>query len=164
MRDLGLLNRRGRRPLRRLGELLSELGPASRALGAPVRKLTPVAKALGRHRQGPGDLGANWSGVFSTNDGNGPVLRGLGFWEPVNPANLGVPTATASQRATLDREVVRALESLCLQESDLACLARYLVPGLPGSVRSGADPLGDPQLAAASAHGGTSGRPRGDVR
>jgi hypothetical protein len=28
----------------------------------------------------------------------------------------------------------------------VACLVRYLIPGLPGAVRSAADPLGDPAL------------------
>ena len=84
---------------------------------------------------GIGQLGERFSGVLSTDDANGPVLRGLGTFEPFNPADFGAPGATGARKAALASQAATALTLSCTRGSLVACLARYLVPGLPGSVR-----------------------------
>jgi hypothetical protein len=111
-----------------------------------VAQLLPVLQAVDRNKEGVGRLGENFSGVFSTNDANGAVLRGLGFFEEFNPANVGAPGATGARLRHLEAQAVAALLKAC-RSNALACLARYLIPGLPGSVRSVAAPLGDAGLA-----------------
>ena len=69
------------------------------------------------------------------------ILRGLGFFEKPDPANLGVPGASGAQLRSLQRKSVRALLKVC-KDNAVACLARYLIPGLPGAARTAADPLG----------------------
>ena len=133
--DLQALARRGGPGARSLRRLLTELGPGAQALQPAAKDLGPVVAAIDAHKDGIGKLGDNFSGVFSTNDANGPILRGLGFFEPFNPADFGFPAKASG--ATLVRaqtETIRALTQVCLTENPLACLARYLVPGLPGSV------------------------------
>ena len=71
--------------------------------------------------------------MLSTNDANGPILRGLGTFEPFNPADFGF--SSSSSRATAAAQAAKALSLSCLHGELVACLVRYLVPGLPGSVR-----------------------------
>ena len=96
--------------------------------------------AVDRNKDGIGVLGDRFSGVFSTNDVNGPILRGLGFFEPFDPENVGFPASASG--ATLERaraDAIEALTRVCLRSNQVACLARYLVPGLPGFVGEGGE-------------------------
>ncbi len=139
--DLGKLVSDGREPVAALRGALEQLGPSSEALREPVAGLRPILADIDRNKTGIGLLGERFSGIFSTNDANGPILRGLGFFEKLNPANLGAPGASGAQLRTLQRKSVRALLKAC-KDNPLACIARYLIPGLPGAARTAADPLG----------------------
>ncbi|MCW3013572.1 MAG: hypothetical protein JWO02_664, partial [Solirubrobacterales bacterium] len=125
--------------LARLRSTLRRLGPTAEQLKTPVAQLQPIVKAIDDRKDGIGLLGERFSGVLSTNDANGAILRGLGFFEAFNPANFGAAGATGARLARVKTDVVRALVATCRQDNPVACLVRYLVPGLPGAVRSIAD-------------------------
>jgi hypothetical protein len=116
-------------------KLLSILGPTARALQPVISGVQPIVSAVDSHREGIGQLGERFSGVLSTNDANGPILRGLGDFEPFNPADFGFPSASPAKRAALAAQAASALTLSCLHGQPVSCLVRYLVPGLPGSVR-----------------------------
>jgi hypothetical protein len=120
---------------------LRQLGPSTEALREPVAGLHPILADIDKNKEGIGLLGERFSGVFSTNDANGVILRGLGFFEKPDPANLGAPGASGAELRSLQRKSVRALLKAC-KDNAIACLARYLIPGLPGAARSAGDPLG----------------------
>lgn len=135
LREADPLVTRGRAPARDLRTALRELRLGSTALRPAVRDTLPLVRAIDKNKEGVGLLGERFSGVFSTNDANGPILRGLGFFEDINPRNLGFPAnPTAAQRAQMTTQSVEALTRLC-ESNALACVARYLIPGLPGAVR-----------------------------
>ena len=139
--DLGALVEDGRAPAASLRRALQALRPASTALREPVSGLRPILGEIDRNKDGIGLLGERFNGVFSTHDANGPILRGLGFFEDFNPANVGFPGAKGARLRTLKLKSVRALLKAC-ETNAVACLARYLVPGLPGAARTAAEPLG----------------------
>ncbi len=149
--DLGRLVSDGGESTAVLRGVLRELGPTSEALREPVAGLHPILAAIDKNKNGIGLLGERFSGVFSTNDANGIILRGLGFFEKPDPANLGVPGATGAELRSLQRKSVRALLKAC-KDNAIACLARYLIPGLPGATRAAGDPL-------ATAKAKSGGRP-----
>jgi virulence factor Mce-like protein len=135
--DVRGLGEDGRAPARRLRRVLGQARPLARGLRDPVTRLDPIVRAIDEHKDGVGRLGERFSGVLSTNDANGPILRGLGFFEPFDPVNMGFGanlSGAALQRAKA--QTVTTLTRVCLRENALACLVRYLVPGLPGSVRA----------------------------
>ncbi len=132
--DLRTLVDDGTTPARDLQQAARALRPAARRLTPAVDGLLPILKQIDRNRDGVGLVGERFSGVFSTNDANGPILRGLGFFEDFNPADFGAPGATGRSLTILKGKVVRALVDTC-KANAVACLARYLVPGLPGAVR-----------------------------
>jgi len=134
--DVSALERDGEPAARDLGQVAPLLAPTASALRQPVADVGPIVQAVDANREGIGQLGERFSGVLSTNDANGPILRGLGTFEPFNPADLGEPGATPAQRTLLAAKAVKALTNECLYDNPLACLTRYLVPGLPGSVRT----------------------------
>jgi virulence factor Mce-like protein len=113
--------------------MLNGLGPTARALTPAIADLEPIVSAVNDNRQGIALLGERFSGVLSTNDANGPILRGLGTFESFNPADFGAPSATGAQKAALASQAVQALTLTCLRGGLVACLVRYLVPGLPGA-------------------------------
>ncbi|MFL5846047.1 MAG: MlaD family protein [Solirubrobacteraceae bacterium] len=133
--DAGALVDDGGAGLRDARGALETLGPAAQRLTPPLRKLTPIVSAIDAKRDGIGLLGERFQGVLSTNDANGPILRGLGFFEPFNPANMGFPGATGARLANIKLEAIKALAGVCLDDNPLACVARYLIPGLPEAVR-----------------------------
>jgi len=135
VRDVGTLAREGRAPVKRARSVLTRLGPLATQLRAPTTRLASILRAINAKRDGIGELGENFSGVLSTNDANGPILRGLGFFEDVNPANFGFPGATGAKLRTVKAGIVSTLVQTCLHDNPLACLVRYLVPGLPGAIR-----------------------------
>jgi virulence factor Mce-like protein len=122
---------RGARGLRDLASVLSQLGPTASALTPAIADAEPIVSAVNDNRAGIALLGERFSGVLSTNDANGPILRGLGSFEAFNPANFGFSAATAKQKAALGTQAVDALTQTCLRGGLVACLVRYLVPGLP---------------------------------
>jgi phospholipid/cholesterol/gamma-HCH transport system substrate-binding protein len=133
--DMDDLATRGATPVAHLRSLLEDLGPASDAIAGSVSDVGPIIRAIDKNKDGIGVLGDRFSGVFSTNDANGPILRGLGFFEPFDPADLGFSSNASGaelQQAKLDS--VAALTKVCLKTNAVACLARYLIPGLPGFV------------------------------
>lgn len=134
--EMSALEHDGSTSIADLGKIAPLLAPTASALRQPVSTLAPIVQAVNANRDGIGLLGERFSGVLSTNDANGPILRGLGSFEPFNPADVGEPNASPTQRAVLATKAVKALTNECLHDNPLACLARYLVPGLPGSVRS----------------------------
>lgn len=128
--DLGPVARTGRAPARSLRRALSALRPASVMLRPSVRRLTPILRDIDTNKAGIGLLGERFSGVFSTSDANGPILRGLGFFEAFDPAGFGEPGASGARLRTLKLDAVRALTKACSTNA-IACLVRWLVPGLP---------------------------------
>jgi phospholipid/cholesterol/gamma-HCH transport system substrate-binding protein len=129
--DFDHLTAQGNGPVRDVAASLRELGPAATGLRSPTEKLLPSLRAIDRNKNGIGEVGDHFSGVFSTNDANGPILRGLGFFEPIDPADLGFPSGDG---ADAKAAAATALTQVCLGANPLACLVRYLVPGLPGTV------------------------------
>ena len=116
-------------------EVLGRLAPTATALQPVIAGVQPIVSAVNARRDGIGMLGERFSGVLSTDDANGPILRGLGTFEPFNPADFGYPSASGAKRAALAAQAAQALTLLCLRGQPVACLVRYLVPGLPGAVR-----------------------------
>jgi hypothetical protein len=121
---------------------LSAAAAAARSLPRLTGSLTSAARngetfirAIDANRDGIGKLGERFSGVLSASDINGIVLRGLGFFENFNPEDFGEAGATGPRLARLKAQAVTALVRTCKQDNAIACLARYLVPGLPGAVR-----------------------------
>jgi phospholipid/cholesterol/gamma-HCH transport system substrate-binding protein len=132
--DFDNLTTNGNAPVKDVAASLRELGPAASGLRSPTEKLLPSLQAIDKNKNGIGEVGDRFSGVFSTNDANGPILRGLGFFEPVNLADLGFGGDQGSASASADKlQIVQALTQVC-QSNALACLVRFLVPGLPGTV------------------------------
>lgn len=129
--DFDTLTAQGNDPIKDVAGSLRELGPAATGLRSPTEKLLPSLQAIDRNKNGIGEVGDNFSGVFSTNDVNGPILRGLGFFEPINPEDLGF---SAGDGADAKDAAAKALTQSCLGVNPLACLVRYLVPGLPGTI------------------------------
>jgi hypothetical protein len=115
--------------------VMAQLGATATSLTPLIAQAGPIVSAVNSRRDGIGQLGERFSGVLSTNDANGPILRGLGSFEPFNPANFGFPGATGASRVALAAQAASALTLTCLHGGLAACLVRYLVPGLPGSVR-----------------------------
>ncbi|MEA2293903.1 MAG: phospholipid/cholesterol/gamma-HCH transport system substrate-binding protein [Solirubrobacteraceae bacterium] len=132
---LAALERDGGPALRDARRAAQSLPGLTRTLTPALRDASTVLHAVDAHRDGIGLLGERFSGVLSTSDANGVILRGLGFFEPFNPEDFGEPGATGARLAALKAKAVRALVRTCERENQVACLARYLVPGLPGSVR-----------------------------
>jgi virulence factor Mce-like protein len=133
--DLEGLATRGAQPVHDLRATLTELGPAASALRAPTADLQPILRDVNNDKNGIGQLGDNFSGVFSTNDPNGPILRGLGFFEQFNPADVGFPAnSSGAMLARAKADSVLALTRVCVQVNAIACVVRYLIPGLPGVV------------------------------
>jgi hypothetical protein len=126
---------RGAGPLRSAATLFGELRSMTVALSPAFAELEPIVTAIDQRKAGIGQLGERFSGVMSTSDANGVVVRGLGTFEPFNPANFGYPNASTAQRAKLAAQAVRALTLTCRDGRLVACLVRYLIPGLPGAVR-----------------------------
>jgi phospholipid/cholesterol/gamma-HCH transport system substrate-binding protein len=121
--------------LRSAAGAFGELGPTARAVTPAVARIQPIVQAVNANRSGIAQLGERFSGVLSTDDENGPILRGLGFFEPFNPADFGAPGATGAAKLAVETQTVQALALTCQRGGFVACLIRYLVPGLPGSVR-----------------------------
>jgi ABC-type transporter Mla subunit MlaD len=115
--------------------VLGALAPTARALTPAIARVGPIVSAVNSRRAGIAQLGERFSGVLSTGDANGPILRGLGSFEQFNPADFGASSAGPAQRAALASKAADALTLSCLHGGMAACLVRYLVPGLPGSVR-----------------------------
>jgi phospholipid/cholesterol/gamma-HCH transport system substrate-binding protein len=133
--DLNTFTSGAAQPVRDLRSTLTALGPAARLLRRPVSDLFKILTPINQDKAGIGQLGDNFSGVFSTNDTNGPILRGLGFFENFNPADMGFgANARGPQLVKAQVDSVLALTDLCLHVNPVACLVRYLVPGLPGTV------------------------------
>jgi hypothetical protein len=112
--------------------VFQQLGPTAKALTPSVARFQPVLKSLDENKNGIGQFGSNFSGVFSNQDVNGPTLRAYGFFEPIRPENFGLPAATSGTALRgVQTKVASALEGLCLKDVSFACLSRYLQPGLP---------------------------------
>jgi phospholipid/cholesterol/gamma-HCH transport system substrate-binding protein len=140
--DVSALARDGSAPARAAAGVARQLRPVSAGLLAPLRSADTTVAAIDKNKDGIGLLGERFSGIFSTNDAIGPVLRGLGSFEPFDPADFGFGGATGTRLTRVKLGVVEALTATCLHSDPLACLLRYLIPGLPGAVRSVANPLG----------------------
>jgi len=111
---------------RTTADLLASTAPALRG---SVAHVGPSVAAIDRNRDGIGLLGERFSGIFSTADANGTILRGLGFFETFDPANFGFGNVTGAARQRAAGEVVAASAKAC-RENAFACLVPFLVPGL----------------------------------
>ena len=139
-------------PANALASTLRQLGPTARNLQPTVADLLPTLRAINTNKSGIGEIGSNFSGIFSTNDALGVRLRAFGFFEPVNLADLGFSSSASPAQTLRDKlDTVTALTRVCQKSNVLACLIRYLVPGLPGSVRTVAQPAGNPAAALSQA-------------
>ncbi|MEV4422565.1 MlaD family protein [Patulibacter sp. NPDC049589] len=87
-----------------------------------------IVTDINRNKDGIGLLGERFSGIFSTADQNGTLLRGLGFFEPFNPKNFGFG-GSPTERAKAATAVVGAAAQVC-KTNAFACLLPFLVPGL----------------------------------
>jgi phospholipid/cholesterol/gamma-HCH transport system substrate-binding protein len=133
--DLNTFTSGAAQPVRDLRSTLTALGPAASGLRQPISDLFKILTPINQDKAGIGELGDNFSGVFSTNDTNGPILRGLGFFDNFDPADMGfAANARGAQLVKAQVDSVVALTDLCLHVNPVACLVRYLVPGLPGAV------------------------------
>lgn len=120
------------------------LATAVPALERPVGRLDPIVRDIDRNRDGIGLLGERFSGIFSTADANGTLLRGLGFFEPFDMANFGFsPDLKGAARENAKRQVVQAALRAC-HGNAFACLVPFLVPGLSGTAERAAAPKADP--------------------
>ncbi|MDO9409653.1 MlaD family protein [Patulibacter sp.] len=149
-RELPRTLRTTREALPRLDGLLAEASTTARTSTGPARDLEATTRAAGtaipalrpttvrggsivrdvdRNRDGIGLLGERFSGIFSTADQNGTLLRGLGFFEPFNPANFGFGDDSPAGRAKAATAVVRATLRAC-RTNAFACLLPFTVPGL----------------------------------
>jgi hypothetical protein len=131
----GSFSRDGAAGVHAAAGVLSLLAPTASALTPAIARIEPIVAAVNSRRTGIGQLGERFSGVLSTNDANGPILRGLGTFEPFNPADFGAPGASGAKRVALAAQAAQALTLTCLHGGLVGCLVRYLVPGLPGAVR-----------------------------
>lgn len=122
-------------PLRSAASAFGGLAGTARLLTPAIAKVQPIVSAVNTDRNGIALLGERFSGVLSTDDANGPILRGLGTFEAFNPADFGEPGATGASKAAVAAQAATALVDTCLRGGLVACLVRYLVPGLPGAVR-----------------------------
>jgi virulence factor Mce-like protein len=122
-------------PLRNAASAFSGLGATARLLTPAIADVKPIVSAVNADRDGIALLGERFSGVLSTDDVNGPILRGLGSFEPFNPADFGEPGASGTAETALAAKAATALTETCLRGGLVACLVRYLVPGLPGAVK-----------------------------
>jgi phospholipid/cholesterol/gamma-HCH transport system substrate-binding protein len=133
--DLNTFTAGAAQPVSDLRGALTALDPTASGLRSPIADLFKILTPINNDRAGIGEVGDNFSGVFSTNDVNGPILRGLGFFENFNPADMGFgANASGAELAKAKAETVLALTQVCLHINPVACLVRYLVPGLPGAV------------------------------
>ena len=123
-------------PVARLRRAAEELGPATRSATPSVRDLPRLLEPIAREREGFRPLGENFSGAFSVNDRNGPMLRTIQLFEPFDPAAFGAPGARGRRLAGLREQVTGALLELCRRGDAQACLVPALTPGL------GAEPAG----------------------
>jgi phospholipid/cholesterol/gamma-HCH transport system substrate-binding protein len=150
-RELPATLRTVRTALPGIDALLGEAATTARTTTAPARDLDATVRSaraalpllrpttvraghivgdIDRNRDGIGLLGERFSGIFSTADQNGTVLRGLGFFEPFNPANFGYGAhATPATRAKAATQVVEASLKAC-RTNAFACLLPFSVPGL----------------------------------
>ena len=139
--DLRTLDRDGTSGAVALSTLARRLGPAASALHPSTSKLAPVLRSLSEYPNGIGDLGSNYSGIFSGQNANGPTLRAYGFFEPINPADFGIsPSSSAARPSLLDSLVGKALRHVCTTQNLVACLALELTPGVdttPAATGSG---------------------------
>jgi phospholipid/cholesterol/gamma-HCH transport system substrate-binding protein len=120
-------------PLRDAASVFGGLAATARLLTPAIARIEPIVSAVNADRDGIALLGERFSGVLSTDDANGPILRGLGTFESFNPADFGEPGATGASKAKLAAQATEALVDTCLRGGLVACLVRYLVPGLPGA-------------------------------
>lgn len=145
--DLGPLAREGRAPVRALRGALETLGSSAGDLAPATRDLRGALAAIDEQKAGIKTLGENFSGVFSTNDANGPLLRGLGYFEAFRCENFGFsggmfpncgPPAGSSAPAGLrglspPQMVLAALLSVCsgsrgAAPNQVACLVAFYSP------------------------------------
>lgn len=100
------------------------------ALRPTTRRAGSILRDIDRNKNGVGLLGERFTGIFSTADTNGTLLRGLGFFEPFDPANFGFGSnTTPAERAKAATAVVRASLRAC-RTNAFACLLPFGVPGL----------------------------------
>lgn len=146
--DLGALVETGGPRVDELRRAVAALGVLAEQFRRPVADLLPVLRAIDVNKAGIPKLAENFSGVFSTNDANGPMLRGLGFFEDFKPENFGFPggargarlarTVDGSNQVTeMKADAIRALMRVCRTENEAACAVPFLVPGLGRDGRAG---------------------------
>jgi len=102
----------------------------------------PIVSSVNSRRAG--DRAARAAGsaaCLSTDDANGPILRGLGSFEQVQTRRTsGAPVGggPAAEGGARVEGGPRRWTLSCLHGGMAACLVRYLIPGLPevGSVNT----------------------------
>lgn len=111
---------------RSLRQVADQLKPAAQSIeqgSARAPAAVDVFTDLFKPGNKVGDLLANVSGVFSTNDALGAVTRGgVAAYEPPTAENFGVPAnADASDRKAMGADVQLALNITCLVINKVAC-------------------------------------------
>lgn len=127
-------------PARELEQTTRTAAAAIPALRSPLRRGGTFVRDIDRNKDGIGLLGERFSGIFSTADQNGTLLRGLGFFEPFDPANFGFGSSPA-ERTKAAAAVVKATVAQC-RTNAFACLLPFTVPGLQAATNDLLGPKG----------------------
>ena len=122
-------------PSASLVRLAGRLGQGVAPAVSSYQDADAIMSSIVAHQRSITNATAALSGVFSTQDAYGPLARVklLGI-EPLDPADLGLPTSAAapsrSGYSPMATMLARALSALCRRQA-LACVLAIATPGLP---------------------------------
>ncbi|WP_169738318.1 MlaD family protein [Patulibacter minatonensis] len=151
--EAGTTARTSTAPAKALADTTRAAQTAIPALRSPLRRGGSFVRSVNENKDGIGLLGERFSGIFSTADTNGTLLRGLGFFEPFNPKNFGFG-GSPSDRVKAAAVVVKATVEAC-RTNAFACLLPFTVPGLQDATKALLKSREETSAAAPSATGGT---------
>jgi phospholipid/cholesterol/gamma-HCH transport system substrate-binding protein len=132
--EAGTTARTSTAPANALADTTRAAQTAIPALRSPLRRGGSFIASVNKNKDGIGLLGERFSGIFSTADTNGTLLRGLGFFEPFDPKNFGFG-GSPTDRAKAATLVVRATVEAC-RTNAFACLLPFTVPGLQNATKA----------------------------
>ena len=137
------LGRDGRGPDAELRSFLARLNDNTAPLEQGLADLTELVRGFDGRKEGVRRTADVLSGALSTQDRHGPIARfKLTSIEPPRPEHFGLPASAGrrgggAEHSLLERRLASVLTRMCRRESGgLACLLRYMAPGLQGSLLS----------------------------